>query len=389
MSSPALPAHSPYYSDAHREYRDVLDRFVEKEVTPHVHAWDEAEEFPRELYPKIGALGMLGAGFPEEYGGIGTDAFLRLIIHQALARAGSGGVSAGMISSYISMPVVLHHGTEQQRQRVLPKVLAGEEIAALAVTEPSGGSDVAGLLTTARRSADGWVLNGSKTFITSGMRADWFTVAARTGGAGRGGISVFLVPGDAPGLSRTPLTKMGWWSSDTATLYFDDCVVAADALVGEENEGWKAIMGNFNYERLDLTAQSLTFSQLCIDESISYARERHTFGRPLISNQVIRHKIVEMSRLVNSGQAWLELLAWKLNSGLGNDPGIGGEIAQCKVHATMAFEMCAREAVQIFGGAGYLRGATVERLYREVRVQAIGGGSEEILRDLAAKQLGL
>ena len=376
---------SPFYSDEHREFRAVLDRFVAKEITPYVHEWDEAEEFPRDLYRKAADVGILGAGFPEEYGGIGTDAFLRIIIHQALSRAGSGGVSAGVISSYISMPVVLHHGTEAQRQEVLPDVLAGRKIAALAVTEPSGGSDVANLRTTAVRQGDNYVVNGSKTFITSGMRADWFTVAVRTGPPGRGGLSVLLIPGDAPGLSRTPLKKMGWWASDTATIYFDDCVVPVANLMGAENDGWQAIMGNFNYERLDLVAQSLGFSQLCIDESIAYAKQRETFGKPLISNQVIRHKIVDMSRKVNSCQAWMELLAWRLNHG--DNP--AGDIAQCKVEATTTFEYCAREAVQIFGGAGYLRGATVERLYREVRVQAIGGGSEEVMRDLAAKQLGL
>ncbi len=380
-----LPTSSPFYSDEHREFRAVLDRFVSKEITPYVHEWDEAEEFPIGLYERAAAVGILGAGFPEEYGGIGTDAFLRVIIHQALAQAGSGGVSAGVISSYISMPVVLHHGTEAQRQMVLPDVLAGKKISALAITEPSGGSDVANLQATANRDKDDYVINGSKTFITSGMRADWFTVGVRTGNPGRGGLSVLLVPGDTPGLSRTPLKKMGWWSSDTATLYFDDCRVPAANLIGEENGGWPLIMGNFTFERLDLIAQSLAFSQLCIDESIAYAKERVTFGRPLISNQAIRHKIVDMSRKVNSCQAWMELLAWRLNQG--ENP--AGEVAQCKVEATTTFEYCAREAVQIFGGAGYLRGATVERLYREVRVQAIGGGSEEVMRDLAAKQMGL
>jgi acyl-CoA dehydrogenase len=379
-----MPA-SPFYTDEHREFRKVLDRFVAKEITPYVHEWDEAESFPRELYAKAAAVGVLGAGFPEEYGGIGTDAFLRIIIHQALAAAGSGGVSAGVISSYISMPVVYHQGAEWMRQEVLPKVLSGEQISALAITEPSGGSDVAGLTTTAVNKGDHYVVNGSKTFITSGMRADWFTVGVRTGGAGRGGLSVLLIPGDCLGLTRTPLKKMGWWSSDTATLYFDDCVVPTRNLIGAEHEGWSAIMGNFNYERLDLIAQSLAFSQLCISESIAYAKDRLTFGKPLISNQVIRHKIVDMSRKVNSCQAWMELLAYRLNAG--ESP--AGEIAQCKVEATTTFEYCAREAVQIFGGAGYLRGATVERLYREVRVQAIGGGSEEVMRDLAAKQMGL
>ena len=203
-----LPDPHPFYSDEHREFRKVLDRFVAKEITPFVNEWDEAEEFPAELYAKAAEVGVLGAGFPEEYGGIGTDAFLRIIIHQALAQAGSGGVSAGVISSYISMPVVLHHGTEEQRQTVLPDVLAGRKIAALAITEPSGGSDVAGITTTAKREGDHYVINGSKTFITSGMRAHWFTVAVRTGAPGRSGLSVMLVPGDAPGLSRTPL-KIG------------------------------------------------------------------------------------------------------------------------------------------------------------------------------------
>ena len=385
VNTMAFASPSPFYSDEHREFRAVLDRFVAKEITPFAHEWDEAEEFPIELYAKAADVGILGAGFPEEYGGIGTDAFLRIIIHQALAQAGSGGVSAGIISSYISMPVVYHHGTEAQRQMVLPDVLSGKKISALAVTDPSGGSDVANIRTSATRHDDEYLINGSKTFITSGMRADWFTVAVRTGGPGRNGLSVLLVPGDAPGLSRTPLKKMGWWSSDTATLYFDDCRVPAANLIGEENGGWPLIMGNFTYERLDLVAQSLAFSQLCIDESIAYAKERQTFGRALITNQAIRHKIVDMSRKVNSCQAWMELLAWKLNNG--EDP--AGEVAQCKVEATTTFEYCAREAVQIFGGAGYLRGATVERLYREVRVQAIGGGSEEVMRDLAAKQLGL
>jgi acyl-CoA dehydrogenase len=380
-----LPTTSPFYSDEHREFRAVLDRFVAKEITPFVHEWDEAEEFPVALYEKAAAVGILGAGFPEEYGGIGTDAFLRVIIHQALAQAGSGGVSAGVISSYISMPVVLHHGTEAQRQMVLPEVLSGKKISALAITEPSGGSDVANLQATAKREGDEFVINGAKTFITSGMRADWFTVGVRTGNPGRTGLSVLLVAGNAPGLSRTPLKKMGWWSSDTATLYFDDCRVPAANLIGEENGGWPLIMGNFTFERLDLIAQSLAFSQVCIDESIAYAKERITFGKPLISNQAIRHKIVDMSRKVNSCQAWMELLAWRLNQG--ENP--AGDVAQCKVEATTTFEYCAREAVQIFGGAGYLRGATVERLYREVRVQAIGGGSEEVMRDLAAKQMGL
>ncbi len=356
------------------------------EITPNAHEWDEAGEFPRELYKKAGALDLFGDGFSAEYGGHGQrDALMRMVIMQELSRSGSGGVVAGMLSNYIGLPPVEKYGSHELKSKVLPPCMAGDHIGALAITEPSGGSDVARITTTAKRDGDHYVVNGSKTFITSGMRADWFTTAVRTGGEGPAGISMLVIPGDAEGLSRTKLDKMGWLASDTATLYFDDVRVPVENLLGEENAGFNYIVTNFNAERIDLATQSITFARLCYEEALAWARERKTFGKNLVQHQVIRHKLVDMDRRINACQAWLELLSWRLNEG--DDP--VAEIAEAKVDATLTFEFCAREAAQILGGASYLRGDTVERLYREVRVQAIGGGSEEIMKDLAGRQLGL
>jgi acyl-CoA dehydrogenase len=240
------------------------------------------------------------------------------------------------------------------------------------------------LKTTARREGSHYVVNGGKTFITSGMRADWYTVAVRTGGVGRSGISLIVIARDTPGFSRTALKKMGWWSSDTAALYFDNCRVPADHLLGKENQGFELIMRNFNTERIGMAASAIAFARVCLDDAAAYASQRKTFGRALIEHQVIRHKLVDMAMRVNSAQAWLEALAWRTEQG---DSPIA-EICMLKNLASQTMEFCAREAVQIFGGAGFMRGPKVERIYREVRVNAIGGGSEEILRDLAARQMG-
>jgi len=331
-------------------------------------------------------VGIFGDGFDAEYGGHGQrDALLRLVMLDELAQAGSGGVIASMLSNYIGLPPIQRFGSDDLQARVIGPCQAGDAIAALAITEPSGGSDVARIRTTARRDGDEFVVNGSKTFITSGMRADYFTVAVRTGTDGPAGISLLLVEGDRDGFERTSLDKMGWLSSDTATLYFDDVRVPVSNLIGEEGTGFSAIVNNFNAERMDMAVQSFSFARVCYDQALDWARERETFGRRLTEHQVIRHKLVEMDRRIRAGEAWTQLLAWRLNQG--DDP--VAEIAEAKVAATTTFEFCAREAAQILGGASYLRGSVVERLYREVRVQAIGGGSEEIMRDLASRQLGL
>jgi acyl-CoA dehydrogenase len=360
--------------------------FVAAEITPYVNEWDEAESFPRELYRTAGAIGLFGIGFDEEYGGLGrADPLLLCIVSEEIARSSAGGVGASLFSNYIGAPPIQRAGSEKVKAEVLPAMLTGDVICALAITEPSGGSDVANLKTTAGRDGDHYVVSGQKTFITSGMRADYITTAVRTGGPGPAGVSLLVIPTTTPGFAATPLRKMGWWASDTATLYFDDCRVPAEYLLGAENAGFQLIMENFNSERLFMIAGMVGASRVCFDEALAWARERHTFGARLADRQVIRHKLVEMDRTINATRAWMEQLAWRVSQG---DQPVA-ELAECKVQASMTMELCAREAAQILGGASYLRGNPVERIYREVRVNAIGGGSEEIMRDLAARQLGI
>ncbi len=376
---------SPFYTPEHEAFRQTVRRFVDREILAHVDAWDEAEEFPRELYRKASAAGLLQLGFPEEYGGVPTDIFFGIIKAEEMARHGSGGVNASLNSHTIGCPPIAALGPQWMKRKVLPEVLAGDKISALAITEPSGGSDVANLKTTARREGDHYVVNGSKMFITSGVRADYFTVAVRTGGPGAGGVSLLLIERDRPGFQRTKLKKMGWWASDTAQLFFDDVRVPVENLIGEENRGFVGIMLNFNSERLGMAAGAYGYAKLCLEESIAYARERHTFGKPLIANQVVRHRIVDMAMRVNAVKATLELLAYRVDQG--EKP--VAEICMLKNLATSTLEYCANEAMQIFGGAGYLRGSKVERIYRETKVMSIGGGSVEIMKDLAARQMGL
>jgi acyl-CoA dehydrogenase len=376
---------SPFYGPEHEAFRETIRRFVEREISPFVDQWDEEESFPRELYGKAAEVGLLGLGFSEDYGGIPADSFFRLIATEEMCRAGSGGLCAGLMSHTIGTPPIANLGGEELKARVLPQIISGEKISALAITEPSGGSDVANLQTTARRDGDHFVLKGSKTFITSGMRGDYFTVAARTGGEGMGGISLLLVEGDSEGLSRTPLKKMGWWCSDTAALYFDDCRVPVANLLGEENQGFMGIMQNFNAERMGIAAMAYGFARVCFDEALGYARERKTFGKPLVRHQVLRHKLVDMATSIEAVRANLELLAWRIDQG---DWPVA-EVCMLKNVATQCLELCAKEAVQIFGGAGYMRGTKVERIYRETKVLSIGGGTEEIMKELAARQMGL
>ena len=377
-----------FYNESHHAWREELKKFVAKEIAPFVEEWEEAGEFPRELYKKAGDFGLLGMGYPEQYGGTfeGIDIFHGIVTSEELAQ-GSGGIAASLLSLNISLPLILALGTEEQKEKYITPVIAGDKIACLGVTEPSGGSDVAGIKTKAIRDGSDYILNGSKMFITSGMRADYYVIACRTGGPGTSGISAIVVEKGTPGFTQTPLKKMGWLASDTAVLYFDDCRVPAENLIGGENSGWAGIMSNFSQERLGLAAGMNAYSQICIDESVAWARDRMTFGKPLIENQVIRHKLSEMSRMVNATKAYMELLTWRVMNG--EKP--TADLSLLKVQASKTMEFCAREAMQILGGAGYLRANSgpgkVERIYREVRVNAIGGGSEEIMLDLAAKQL--
>jgi acyl-CoA dehydrogenase len=375
----------PFYNDDHEAFRVQVRRFVEREIAPNVDAWEAAEELPRDLHRKAAAAGFLQVGYPEAYGGVEVpDPFYGIVLTEELARAGSGGVIASLMSHGIATPPIIAAGTHEQKLRFAAPVLAGDKIAALAITEASGGSDVANLKTRAERDGEHYVVNGSKAFITSGMRADFVTCAVRTGGPGMTGVSLLVIEAGMPGFTRTPMHKMGWWCSDTAQLYFDNVRVPVANRVGAENAGFMAIMQNFNQERIMLAAQAWAFAQVCYDESLAYARERETFGKPLIRNQVIRHKLVDMRARIEGVKANLDLLAWRV----GQKHMPVAEVCMLKTLATTMLEQVANDAMQVLGGAGYLRGSKVERIYRETKVLTIGGGSLEIMRDLAARQLG-
>ncbi|MBU7571837.1 MAG: acyl-CoA dehydrogenase family protein [Hydrogenophaga sp.] len=370
---------------------DTVQRFATQLIAPNVPAWEEAGELPRSLHRQAAEIGLLGLGYPEHLGGTPAPWSARNAMSRTLARyGGSGGVMASLFTHNIGLPPVLAHGTPELQQEVIPPVLRGEKIAALGITEPGGGSDVAALRTTARLDGDEYVIDGEKVFITSGMRCDWITLAVRTDPQSQGasGISMIVVPCDAPGISRSALQKMGWLCSDTAHLRFDGVRVPARYRLGAEGAGFRMIMGNFNGERLALSAMALGFAEACHDEALAWSRQRSTFGAPLIERQVIRHKLMDIQMRIRSTEAWLEALGARVDAG---DDGADWVANVCllKNHATQTMQFCADAGVQILGGMGYMRGTVSERVYREVKVMMIGGGAEEIMKELAARQWGL
>ena len=372
-------------------------RFIQTEVAAHLNDWEEAGEFPRALYRRAADLGWLGMGYPEAFGGTPASWSLRNTQTIALARyGGSGGLMASLFSHNIGLPPVLRHGSAALQQQVIPDVLAGKKISALCITEPGGGTDVSALKTTARLEGNEYVVDGEKVFITSGMRADWLTVAVRTDLKNKGpmGISMLMIPGDAAGLSRSPLKKMGWLCSDTAHLRFDGVRVPASYLVGEEGSGFKIILTNFNGERLSMSAMALGFAECCYDEALSWAQQRKTFGTALVDHQVIRHKLMDMKMRIESTRAWLHAVSARADAGDRGDKSAKGaewvaQVCLLKNHATQTMQFCADQGVQILGGMGFMRGTACERIYREVKVMMIGGGAEEIMKELASRQLGL
>ena len=381
-----------FFREEHEMFRKSVQDYLEKEVVPHVDEWERAESFPREVFQRCGELGFLGAHYPEDVGGSGGDWWYAAAWGEALVRSRCAGLAMSlMVQSDMATPIIGELGTREQKDLFLAPALRGEKIAALAITEPGGGSDVAALRTTAVRDGDHYIVDGEKTFITSGLRADFLSVAVRTdsGNRGAGGVSLLLVEGDTPGLSRTPLKKMGWWASDTAHLRFDNCRVPVANLIGAEGKGFKAIMHNFNHERALMATLACMYAQVCSEEALDWARQRQTFGAPLAERQVIRHKLVDMATRVETARALVYDLTWRLQQGLGPAEAMVARTCMAKIVATQAMQFCADQAVQILGGMGFMRGTKSERIYREVKVMMIGGGSEEIMKDLAARQLGV
>ncbi|MBK8971946.1 MAG: acyl-CoA dehydrogenase family protein [Hahellaceae bacterium] len=375
------------FNDTHEQIRLTVRRFVEKHVLPYIREWEEAGEFPREIYQLAGDAGILGIGYDEKWGGIGAgDVLMKVAASEELMRSTSGGLVASLGSLDIALPPVAKWASPALKKTVVPAVLRGEKIAALAITEPSGGSDVASLKTRARKEGDHYVVNGSKTFITSGTRADYYTVAVRTGNEGHGGISLLMIERGTPGFTvGRKLQKMGWWCSDTAELFFQDCKVPASHLIGVENAGFIAIMSNFQMERLSLAIMAYMTAQLAYEEALRYVKEREAFGRKIAGFQVIRHKLVDMATRINIARQYTLTVAEKMQT----KQNCVTEVSMAKNFVTETADFVTYEAVQIFGGMGYMRESVVERLFRDARILSIGGGTTEIMKEIIARQLGL
>jgi acyl-CoA dehydrogenase len=379
----------PPFTDEHEELRESVRRFVTKEMAPHIEEWEEAREFPRELFARCGELGFLGLKYPEEYGGQGGDYLHGAVWVEELSRSGaSGGVAAGIgAHAEIATPPIWRFGTEEQKQRWLVPAIKGELIGALGITEPGAGSDVASLSTTARRVDGGYVVNGAKTFITNGVRADFLVCAVKTTETGgHHGISFLVLEREMPGYEVTgKLEKMGWHSSDTGELAFTDVEVPAENLLGEENEGFKLIMANFQWERLTMALGAVGGMQRVFEETLRYAKERQAFGRPIGRFQAIRHKFAEMSVKIEVSRALTYASLRKF--AVGEDA--IREVTQAKLFTQRALCDVADEAIQIHGGYGYMREYGVERAYRDARLGPIGGGTDEIMKEILGKQMGL
>jgi acyl-CoA dehydrogenase len=367
--------------------RETVRRFVASDVLPYQDDWERGGLLPRELHQRAAALGLLGAAFPESVGGGGGTVLDALAICEEMHYAGaSGGVFASLFTSGIALPHLATAGDAAQIERWVRPTLRGELIGSLAITEPDGGSDVAGIRTSAKRDGSDYIVNGAKTFITSGCRADFVTTAVRTGDAGAHGISLLVIERGTPGFTvSSPLAKMGWLASDTAELSFSDVRVPAANLVGAENTGFIQIAQNFLSERLALAAQAYAGAQRSLDLSVEWCRSRETFGRPLISRATVQHTLSEMARRVDVARTYTRSVAERWVAG---ETDLVAEVCFAKNTAVEAGAWVVDQAVQLHGGLGYMREAEVERQYRDMRILSIGGGTSEILAGLAARRLG-
>eukprot|EP01112_Ceratiomyxa_fruticulosa_P008601 TRINITY_DN2227_c0_g4_i1.p1 TRINITY_DN2227_c0_g4~~TRINITY_DN2227_c0_g4_i1.p1 ORF type:complete len:433 (-),score=62.05 TRINITY_DN2227_c0_g4_i1:133-1431(-) len=396
-----------YYNESHKKFREAMRLFVDNEIMPYCHKWDEEKCIPKSVFKKCYEAGWLpavvGAPWPTKYigssiaGGVKPeqfDSFHELIAIDELSRCGSGGVVWGLFEGLqIGLPPILHFGSEKMNQEVSVPCLKGEKVICLAITEPGAGSDVANLSTTAVLSEDGteYIVNGEKKWITNGTFADFFTAAVRTGGPGMNGISLLMIKREYQGVTTRQMICSGMWASGTAYVTFEDVRVPKENLIGKLNEGFKYIVHNFNHERWGFVVQSNRFARVCVEESFKYAYKRKTFGKKLVEHPVIRLKLAHMTRRVEATHAWLEAVTHQLNLMSHSEASVklAGQIALMKAQASDTLEFCARESSQIFGGLSYTRGGQgekIERLYREVRAYAIPAGSEEIMLDLGIRQ---
>ncbi|MPZ65557.1 MAG: acyl-CoA dehydrogenase [Pseudonocardiaceae bacterium] len=376
----------PFETAERQALRGTVREFVEADALPGLEEWERSGELPRELHRRAGELGLLGVAFPEDVGGGGGDLADAITVVEAIHEAGgSGGLVASLLTCGIALPHIVDGGDAAQIDRWVRPTLGGEMIGSLAITEPGGGSDVASIRTTARRDGDCYVVDGAKTYITSGCRADFVTTAVRTGDAGAGGISLLVVERNTPGFTVSrKLEKMGWLCSDTAELTFDGCRVPVSNLVGAAGTGFAQLARHFVSERLTLAVQAYATAQRALDLSLEWCRMRETFGEPLIRRQLVQHTLVEMARKIDVARRYTRSVAL---SHLDGYDAIA-EVCFAKNTAVEAGQWVVDQAVQLHGGLGYMREAEIERHYRDMRILPIGGGSSEILTGLAAKRLG-
>lgn len=375
-----------FLTETHKMFRQTAKRFALDEIRPHAHEWEEAGEFPRELYKKAAEAGILGVGFPEELGGSGGGPMAGVMVIEGLMYGGSTGVAAGLGSLGIGLPPIVQSEDTRLLDEFARPALAGDKICGLAITEPNTGSDVAGVTTRAELDGDEYVVNGAKMFITSGVRADFLTALVRTADDKHGGLSFLVIETNREGVSLSePLKKHGWWASDTAEIGFDGVRVPKENLVGAENSGFVTLMRNFQNERLALAAYGVATAELAYEESMKYVRERKAFGRPIVGFQVTRHKLVDMHTRITAARTFLYQVASRMAAG----EYIVKEVSMAKnIAAELAVDVC-YEAVQLHGGMGYMRESVVERLSRDARLLPIGGGTQEIMKEIIAKQMGL
>lgn len=377
-----------YFTEEHEMFRKSVRHFVEKEILPHADKWEEDRDFPNDIFKKMGDLGFLGIRYPEEYGGSDLDFFYTVILCEELARGRAAGVAlAILVQTDMATPPLAIVGTHEQKEKYLAPAIRGEMVAALGVTEPGAGSDVAGLRTTAVRDGDDFVINGSKIFITNGVRADFITLAVRTEKSSRHqGISLFIVPTDTPGFSvGRKLNKVGHWSSDTAELIFEDVRVPRENMLGEEGKGFYEVMKNFQGERLVGSIFPVAFAALVLEETIRYVKDRKQFGRSISEFQVTQHKIVDMAMSIEAARELAYKACWLYDQG----KECVAEVSMAKAFATDVARKVSDECLQLHGGYGYMMEYFVQRVWRDVRMYSIGGGTTEIMKEIVAKRMGL
>jgi alkylation response protein AidB-like acyl-CoA dehydrogenase len=376
-----------YFTDAHDELRTHIARFLEKEVVPHLEEWEETT-FPDSIFRRFGEMGLLGLRYPVEYGGQGGDYFSAVVLSEEMARHGLGGLGMAIaVQTEMATPPVFKFGSEEQRRRFIAPAISGEMIAAIAMTEPDAGSDLAGIQTVARKEGDHWVINGSKIFITNGARADWVLVVCKADRQrGHSGYQLIVVEKGTPGfkVART-LKKLGMHSSDTAELVFEDCRVPAENLIGEEGEGWRQLMWELQGERMIAAAGEVAGAERLYQYAMEYARNRSAFGQPIANFQVIKHRLVDMATRTECVKAFVYQTAKRWDDG--EYP--VREISQAKLLASQNVVWVADQAIQILGGHGYMREFPVERAWRDSRLSRIGAGTDEIMKEIIAKGYGL